>query len=473
MRSKLQKFSQFAEALLPHEVAYLLSIENFEDADRLQILKKINGYVRKLKAAHDYDEQIDKRKYSHLKNWIESRLEIIDVDVRFEWIADMERQIMTDAIQPHTERKLLKELKTFSSSGFYFTRFYELLKLYRHFLLIRMRYNDHVLVEDYLQTNKESYERNAGIMEKLHEATGDIVQHYSGKKSESYQWESWLGKVFYDTDLDGAIRYMAFIRLAFLHFNYGNVDALIAPLDYLDEAFEKGQYYSRRILSNYYNTRLMLHSRFGDYNKAMFYGYLSIRNKTHDFILYVNNLCAVLLRLGKNEEALDLMKAASPEMKNTKNYHNKIGFVAFYMESLVKNGLFKNAENYGNTYLKAFENEILQHRWHLFFSVYFEVLLHRNDFTKIFRLARKYKLVERDKAYENKANYLPTIPCLLEIAKFQSGALREKEVKHFLQEKLERMPASTSDRYFRLLSGINPILKKLSIGELKSTAKPA
>jgi hypothetical protein len=467
MRSKLQKFTQFAEALLPHEVTYLLSVEHFEDAERLQILSKTAGYVNKLQANHHYDEQIDKRKYSHLKNWIENRLENIDVDARFEWMLDLERQIMTDTIHPGTEKKLLKELKSFAPHDFYFTRFYQLLKLYRHFLLIRLRYNDHALVEAYLEKHLSIYERNKAIMEKLHAATADIVQHYSGKKAESQQWEQWLRSIFYDSGLDGSIRYMAFIRLAFLHFNYGNVDALMAPLDYLDAAFGRGQYYSRRILSNYYNTRLMLHSRFGDYNKAMFYGYLSIRNKTHDYILYVNNLCAVLLRLGKNEEALELMKATSSEMKETKNFHNKIGFVAFYMESLVKNGLYKNAENYGNTYLKAFENEILQHRWHLFFSVYFEVLLHRNDYTKIFRLARKYKLPDRDKNYENKANYLPTIPCLLEIARFQSGAIREKEVKVFLQEKLEQMPSSTTERYFRLLSGINPLLKKLGIGEIQ------
>ncbi|MCB0662844.1 MAG: hypothetical protein KDC24_08895 [Saprospiraceae bacterium] len=471
MRSKLQKFSQFAESLLPHEVAYLLSIENFEDAERLQILRRIDGFVRKMNPGHSYDEAIDKRKYSHLKNWIETRLEGIDVDVQFEWMSDMEREIMTDSIQPSGEKRLLKALKQYTPSSFYFTRFYDLLKMYRHFLLIRMRYNDHALVEAYLQENQEDYDRNVQILEKLHEATGDIVHHYSGRKSESHQWERWLNSVFYDEALDGSIRYMAFIRLAFMQFNYGNVDALVEPLNYLDEAFQDGQYYSGRILANYYNTRLMLHSRFGEYQKAMFYGYLSIRNKTHDYILYVNNLCAVLLRLGKNEEALELMKVASPEMKNTKNYHNKIGFVAFYMESLIKNDLFKNAENYGNTYLKAFENEILQHRWHLFFSVYFEALLHRNDFTKIFRLARKYKLVERDKAYENKANYLPTIPCLLEIAKYQSGSIREKELKQFLQTRLELMPTASTDRYVRLLSGINPILKKLGLGELKMDAK--
>jgi hypothetical protein len=459
MRSKLQKFTEYASSLLPHETAYLLSVETFEDEERRGVLKKIDAYCKRLNAEHDYDERIDKRKYSHLKNWMESRLSAVDVDERFEWMANLEKKIMTDSIQMSEEKQLLKEIKSFESPGFYFIRLYDLVKVYRHFLLIRMRYADHQLVQDFLFNNEAAYQKSIQINEKLHQATYDIVQHYSGQSAESLQWELWLKEVFYDDDLDGHLRYMAFIRLAFIKFNYQKFNELLEPLDYLDKQFSKGAYYSKRILSNYYNTRVMLHSKFGEYQKAMFYGYLSIRTKTHDYILYVNNLCAVLLRLKKNEEALELMKIASAEMKTTKNFHNKIGFVSFYIEALNKNKLFKNAENYAETYLKAFEKEILQYRWHLFFSVFFEALLYRNQYGKIFRLERKYKLLERDKSYQSKANYLPTIPWYIEIAKFIAGQNNNKQLSSYFENELKSIRESANpSRLENLISNVKEIL---------------
>ncbi|MEZ4983152.1 MAG: hypothetical protein R2769_16505 [Saprospiraceae bacterium] len=437
----------------------MLSVETFEDEDRRDILLKIDAYCKKLNGTHDYDERIDKRKYSHLKNWMESRLSAVDVDERFEWMADLEKKIMTDSIQMSEEKQLLKEIKNYEAPGFYFIRLYELVKVYRHFLLIRMRYSDHQLVQDFLFNNETAYQKSIQINEKLHEATYDIVQHYSGQSEESLQWEHWLKEVFYDDDLDGHLRYMAFIRLAFIKFNYQKFNELLEPLDYLDKQFSKGAYYSKRILSNYYNTRVMLHSKFGEYQKAMFYGYLSIRNKTHDYILYVNNLCAVLLRLKKNEDALELMKLASGEMKTTKNFHNRIGFVSFYVEALNKNKLYKNAENYAETYLKAFEKEILQYRWHLFFSVFFEALLYRNQYGKIFRLERKYKLLERDKSYQSKANYLPTIPWYIEIAKYISGQNNNKQLLAYFDNELKTIRESANpSRLENLISNVKEVL---------------
>ena len=57
----------------------------------------------------------------------------------------------------------------------------------------------------------------------------------------------------------------------------------------------------------------MLHSNFREYEKAVYYGKLAVRAKTQDHLHYVNNLCAVLLRLEKNQEALELMQGARIE----------------------------------------------------------------------------------------------------------------------------------------------------------------
>ena len=105
--------------------------------------------------------------------------------------------------------------------------------------------------------------------------------------------------------------------------------------DVIDALFEKGLFYSRRLLINYYGNRLLFHTRFNEYDKAEFYGYLSISIKTSDYLHYVNNLSAILLRNKKNTEALSLMRQVHPEMKHTHSFHNKVGFMSFYGKCLL------------------------------------------------------------------------------------------------------------------------------------------
>ncbi|MTI22857.1 hypothetical protein E1176_17630, partial [Fulvivirga sp. RKSG066] len=85
-KQKLKKFSAFAEKILPHEASYLLSIENFEDETKRSILERMAHNSNNFNQPIAYDTTVDKRKYSNLKNWIEARLEEINVDYHFEWI---------------------------------------------------------------------------------------------------------------------------------------------------------------------------------------------------------------------------------------------------------------------------------------------------------------------------------------------------------------------------------------------------
>ncbi|HPQ97891.1 MAG TPA: hypothetical protein PK066_00090 [Saprospiraceae bacterium] len=437
MKLQLQKFTEFANRLLPHETAYLLAVQRFQDEDRLAIIKRIDANCHRIDQFEAYDTSIDKRKYNHLQNWIEHALLAIDVDARFAWMNAMEQKIMTDSIQLDEEKDLLKQLRQYEHPAFYFTKFYELVERYRQFLLIRIRYDDFNACDDFLKRFEGAYHRSKTVTNKMLEATKDIVGQYAGSASGSIHWEEWLTEVFYDESNDGLNRYLALVRLIFISFNYGRFDILRDKFDYLDAQFYLGKYYSKRLLLNYYNNRLLYHSHFKEYEKAVYYGYLSIRNKNHDFIHYVNNLCAVLLRLERNEEALDLMKKASPELKNTGNMHSRIGFVSFYLEALNKNKKYKNAESYGDTFLQAYAKEVLQYRWHLFFTFYLEALLHRQEFGKILQTNRYYKLLEKDRAHQNKANYLPTIPCYIDIASYQEGLLSRKKLLEKWSELLQ------------------------------------
>lgn len=419
--SKLKPFTDFAATLLPHETAWLLSVQQFGDPAKLSILERLHRNCQQIRDLEPYDETIDKRKYSSLKTWIAERLRDNDDDARFEWMNDMERKIMTDSIEPEEERALLRAIRQAQPTQFFFVKFYELVQAFRHFLLIRLRHNEHRVTHDFLKKHRAAYDRSKQTYEQIHQATLDIVEQYAKQSGESMQWQQWLDEVFYDETLDGQNRYFALIRLIFVHLNYGDFAPLLQKFEHLDGLFERGAYYSKRLLLNYYSQRLLLHSKFKDYDRAAYYGYLSVRGKNSDYIFYVNNLAAVLLREKRYTEALELMKAAYPDVKNIRNLHSKIGFVAFYVRCLNCTRQFKNAENYATTFLKAYAKEIFEHRWHLFFTAYLDALFRQGKFARLLTIARQHRLSERDVEYRKKATYLPVIPWYCELATYRES----------------------------------------------------
>lgn len=460
MRAKLQKFTAFADTLLPHETTYLLSTQQFQDKVKLSILKLMDHNCKNIRQFTPYDTSIDKRKYSHLKNWINERLAEIDVDVHFEWMSEMERKIITDSIEPGEEKTLIKQIKNYDRLGFYFTKFYELVQQYRHFLLIRMRHAHHKVADDFLQKYKEKYQECKRVNERIHEATQDIVQQYSSQSAHSLHWENWLNEVFYNEELDGMNRYFALVRLTFVYFNYRQFDKLLKQYDYIDDYFAKGIYYSRRILLNYYANRLMLHTKFDEFQRAEYYGYLSVRDKNSDHIHYVNNLSAVLLRQKKYEEALQVMRNAYPEVKNTISFHNRVGFVAFYLKCLIQTNQFKSAENYAESFLRAYKKEIFEYRWHIFFSSYLEALLKQKKFIKVLKVVRKYNLLERERHYKSTANYLPTILWYDAIARYKEMQIQKSDITDLIQLSIVELDKVEGKRYQLkdLLEQIKPFI---------------
>ncbi len=423
MRQKLKRFTEFANSLLPHETQYLLSIQNFEDNIKLSILERVDQNCRQITQFTPYDTSLDKRKYTNLKNWIVERLKAIDVDEQFEWMSHLERQITIDAITPEEEKKLLKAIRKYEHPHFFFTKFFELVQHYRHFLLIRMRFRDHELASNFVEEYQDAYKASKKINEQLHQASIDVVRQYAENNTESIQWEDWMTNVFYDEKVDGLNKYLALIRLIFIGLNYDRFDQLKEKFDSIDELFKQGKYYSKRLLLNYYSNRLLLHTKFKELDKAAYYGYLSIRQKTHDHILYVNNLCAILLRQKKNQEALKLMQQSTHDMRKSKNFYNKIGFVSFHVKCLNANGLYNNAENQAESFLLAYRKEVLHYRWHTFFTTYLETLLFQKKHIKAIRTIRKNYLLDLDKKYQKKPGYIPSIPWYHLIATYKEGEI--------------------------------------------------
>lgn len=447
MRNKLQKFGEFAAGMLPHETTWLLSVEQFEDEVKRDILLEMHRYCGKIQEEPSFNTSIDKRKYSNLKGWIEERLASIDVDERFDWLSLMERKIMTDSIEPQEEKILLKSIREYEAPDFYFMKFFELVEFYRHFLLIRMRHAHHRLANDFLKKFKNRYTECKEVFERMHEATEDIVNQYAKNSAQSLHWEKWLTEVYYNEQLDGLNRYFALVRLTFIYFNYRNFEKLLEKYDYIDQLFSRGIYYSRRLLLNYYGNRLLLHTRFQEYEKAEYYGYLSIREKTSDYIFYVNNLAAVLMRQHKYEEALKLMRSAYPEMKTTAGFHNRIGFVALYLKCLNHNNQFRSAENYAESFLSAYRKEVFEYRWHIFFTSFLEALLKQEKFARIIRIVRKHQLLEKEIHYRKNANYMPTIFWYNAVASYKESQITKDELEQSLAESMTALDGKSAKHH--------------------------
>ena len=444
-KKALQSFADFASKLLPHETGYLLQIQKFEDPERLEILKKIHDNVRHSIDHNNFDQSIDKRKYNHLKNWIIDQLNKVDVDVRLKKIHELSYKIRVDSIVYEEEKLIFAQLKKTDPSYFFFKEFYELVLSYRQFLLIRLRYRDHDLTDDFIKKYKDEYQLTKDLFVRLHDATYDIVRAYSGNKADSLKWENWLRDVILDEKKQGFLRYQAFVNLMFISHNHKRPDLVSNLFHVIEFHFLNGNFYSKRVLLNYYNMKLMYHAGLREYEEAVKYGYLSIRDITHDSLLYTNNLCAVLMRLNRNEEALKLMQQQSHLIKTSKNYYNRVGYVAFYMEAMIKNGKFRQAESYGEKFLNAYKDEVLQFRWHLFFSIFLEAMVHNKSFEKISRINSKFKLLDLHEKHNRNFSYNPSIPFFIQLSFYQMTKVKSDDMIAFLEHNLSQLNGSPEE----------------------------
>ncbi|HAA10882.1 MAG TPA: hypothetical protein DCE41_03960 [Cytophagales bacterium] len=458
MKEKLKKFSQFTADILPHEADYLLKVHQLQDAEKISVLQRIVYNCHHPSQPKPFDPVIDKRKYSHLMQWITQRLEGIDVDVHFAWINDMDRKVLTDQVTAKEERLLLRRFQEYEAPGYYFVKFFELALNFRHFLLIRLRHEEHVIVHEFVEKWRPLYNRALEVNEKLHQATIDIINQYSMTNTESRQWENYLRDIFYDESLDGRNRYFAVVRLTFMYFNYREFDKLRDLYDYLDDCLRHGIFYSRRILLNYYSNCVLLHSKYDVLQRAEEYGHWAIKQKNADHLKYLNTYSAILLRQGKIDQALSVMKESFPEMRHTDDVHNKVGFASFYMKCLNLNGQPHDAERFGSSFLDNYRSQILAQRWHVFFVAYLQSLIRQEKFDAILRVIKKYNILERDRAYENKVSYLPTVRWYFWLADYMEGGRSEEELNGNLHTSLK-------------VHGENPHKMKL-LAELISELKP-
>ncbi len=432
MRNKLETFTQFTELLYPHEIEYLISIQQFSKDVNLRILHLIHFNSKNPFNTLPFDGEIDKRTYSYLKKWITESLNKIDVDIFFEWLTQIDKQVMTDAIIPDQERQILDYTRIITPGHYYFIRFYELILSYRDYLLIRIRNRFYKPIINYLDINQEAYLRCKEINEKLNDATIDIIRQHETIDRESKHWENLLLETFYNKHLDGYSRYRAAVRLTFMYYNYREFEKLRELYSELDRSFKSEVFYSPRLMANYYANRAMMHSKLGELEESEKYGYLSIRHPNSDYLFYLVNLCGVLLKQNKNEIALKLMSSSIPMLKQTNSFYNRIGFVAFYVRTLLANKQVDKAIDYAGNYLECFKKEIFAHRWHLFFDAYFRVLLHGEKYGRILHLSKRFSLIQKERQFVGKSQYLPILLWYTTAADYLENNLNAEQTKQII-----------------------------------------
>jgi hypothetical protein len=412
---------------MPTEIAYLQSIEQLKDPINQSIFAQVVKFKNtgKLKLNPD----LDKRKYSHLKKWAKQKLAAIDVDKSLEELLTLEQKVLTDQVLPSDEKQILKIIKSQQKLPYYFMRRYEMVRDFRSFLLVRMRHQYLEPVNRYLDQYQENYKNSQQIFEQMNQATRDIIDQYSQKANEALKWEVFLKDVFYDESLDGLNRYCAIVRLTFLYYNYNELEKIEKLYQYLDLQFEGGHFYSRRILSIYYSNRLMLHAKMNNLDTAEKYGYLSLRDQGSDYVHYLNNLCSVLLRLKKNQAALELMKKSIPELKKTMSYHNRVGFASIFIKSLNANNKADEGESYGGTFFTAYKDKVLEYRWHSFFSAWLQAMIIQEKYRKVLTICRRYNIMEKEKSYSTRPGYIPTIAMYYTLSKYKTGEMDMGKLK--------------------------------------------
>ncbi|MBK9292655.1 MAG: hypothetical protein IPM52_13675 [Bacteroidetes bacterium] len=424
-----ESFALFAARLMPHELEYLRNIQQFKTGENLSILRQLREAVLKPEHFAGFDRSIDKRHYSYMKKWIEEKLLAIDADAYFEKLAELDKKIMTDALDAADERMMLRMIRVSRTTDYYFVRFYELVQNYRYYLLIRMRHNYLRATNNYLETNREAWLRSKTINQELHEATRDIVDQYARSSVDSRQWETRLINIFEDATLDGLNRYYAIVRLTFMYYNYKEYAKLLELYSQLDQLMHKGIIYSRRILANYYANRLLVHSRLNDNELALYYGRLSVRHKGSDFLFYLTNLCSVLLRSGKYAESLDLLRAHMGEYRNAISPHNRIGFASLYIQSLVFNGKAPQALTFARQFLDDSREELFQFRWHLFFSSLLLAQLRLERYRDIIRTVKRYDLLRLEHGRASRAGYIPYLQWFYALARYKECQIDEHDLR--------------------------------------------
>ena len=175
------------------------------------------------------------------------------------------------------------------------------------------------------------------------------------------------------------------------------------------------------------------------YDLALYYGRLSISEQGNDYIMYLNNYCFNLLKLGRAKEALRLMKDALPFARQMSNKYNKSLFISSLMKCYNDNREYKNAKQYAENQLALHEKEILEHNWNKFFKTYLETLLQLGEYRQARKTINKYGLLEKENTILKTHVTFPYFKWFMALTDFKNGIINGTQFKSIIRREKERV----------------------------------
>ncbi|MCA1764513.1 MAG: hypothetical protein LC664_16190 [Flavobacteriales bacterium] len=430
--AKLKKFTAFADSLFPSEVAFVKANNDFKDRDLIGILTGLNQYAMRYPSKVVFDPSVDLRKYSRMIGSFETKLRKIDVDHYYEWISKINHEITIDSIGPREQTRVIKEMEAYEPNWFHMGSFYRLVEHYEGYLLMRYREKDYQIVRAFLSRHRDAYNQNQKMASRIRELSREIV--FGDSKKVSAESVDWLKGVFQTESISKKTRYSAFLAFLMFHINTRNIEVLKDPVKQLEDAIYRGEFYSRRILANFYANKLLVLNHLGNYEEAAFCGYQSIKHYTEDYLYYLNNYSSVLMHLNRYEDAIANMKASFELYRDTRDRNRRLIFISNYSRCLNQIKNYRKSARLCRQFLDEMGYQIFSLRWHYFFRMYFTALFQLDECEQIIRLERKYRLADR----EAKAGYQPYISVLRLGADF-------REVKYTTREFQAQLSALKGD----------------------------
>lgn len=420
----MSKFKDFVQSLFPGEAAIIRRFQTLVDEDKKEILQQVIECAGNQQSDFETDPKIDKRKYSYIKAWCTRQLKVINVDERLSWLMKLEESILSDNIQPGQEKEFLHTIRDIRPGDFNFVKYYEIGRLYRHYLQIRFRAKETELVTDFLNKYRYEYEVGRQLNDKIHQATGEIMQYYSKKKDLNSEWVDILSSIFFNESNDGYTRLLAWIRLVFIANSSNEYTFLQEHFKLFEARLTDGTFYSRRIMANFYSQYLLFYAHQHDFTTAAYYGRLSIKLKNNDYLYYSNNLVAVLLRAKKPAEALEQLKKTASLASASSNFHNKLTHLSYYIRALTDSGKPVLGESKGFVFHNLHKNEIFNYRWHLFFTAWMRAMVYAGKYSQIVRLIRFYPRLLTGEAGQIKIQGgFPILQWISDLVKYKTGDL--------------------------------------------------
>ena len=424
MKIKLARFEEFADQLYPSEVKFISDNNQFTDPELFKILATLQQRVNHPESPVIFDPLIDPRKYSKLIKYFKQKLEKVDVDQYFTWINNFYYQVAIDAISPEEQTKVLTEIRHFDPRWYHADVFFQAMEHYKTYLIMRGRLKDLNIIKDFISRYRVTFDLNRSMMVHIETLTEQIIFEHKQKKSDiSTDEVDEMLALFRNENLSKKTRYAALLAYIMYHINHENSKKLIAPIQELEDAIYKGDFYSPRLLANFYANKLLLLNKLGKQEEAAKCGLLSIKHHTEDYLYYLNNYTTVLIHLSETKKALNQMKEAFETFKKSRNLNNRMVFISNYCRCLNETKQFNNTVRLMRIYLEEFKDRTFDHRWNYFFRTYFYALVMNGQNGLVLRLNRKYKLVER----EQTMNIPPYLHLLVSAAEFSELKINRSE----------------------------------------------